>query len=84
MNAKKIIILFCCALLISVSLQAIPSTTYTNSLEDCEAFASLFFNTCDSTPMQSDLDFTALASETESCYFAGQCPDGSSNAYCEW
>eukprot|EP00347_Sterkiella_histriomuscorum_P014134 403362035 len=58
--------------------------TYSNTLEDCEAFSSLFENTCVNKPSQSNLDFTSLASVTESCSNAGICPDGSSNTYCEW
>lgn len=84
MNTWLLFIVFCLFDILPLTNQVVNSITYTSSIADCEAFAALFFNTCDSNPSQSDLDFTALATTTESCSFAGQCPDGSSNTYCEW
>ena len=50
---------------------SVSSQSYTNTLESCQQFANLFYNTCDNT--QTPTDVKQMASESVSCQIEENC-----------
>ena len=81
-SLRRTEILLLISLLVTSSFTA--DISFGSSIDDCEAFSSMFSNTCATHPLINDLDFSKLTSVEESCAFPGMCPNGKTTTVCNW